>query len=425
MTGRTAPALGLGSQIAGFAQVCAGLEVIDEAELRAALEGVAPDGWYPISRMLRVEEAVRNRFPNHAPILFRAGEELMRNWYATDASAANLRSGIEFLELQHDSAGYHHIVRGKPQDIGEFFLVGLDRDRGLARVHSTTPFDIEYERGVLHSGTSMPGDMGYVRVDGERTSTRDKVYTIEFRRRHSPALRQRVAELVAEPAIVAPADATQSLVGEMAWEMRALREQIEREREYFHATSNNLKSAMHGLAELAERLRGEALTDSLTRAFNRRHAMRCLEIAVDRAHCDRSALSLIVFDIDHFKRINDQHGHPAGDQVLVGVTQRVQTELRDGDILARIGGEEFLVLLPAMDLCGAQLVAERLRVAIAGQPIAAGRAGAIAVTVSLGIAALAPHDSPHSLIGAADAMLYAAKHAGRNCVVVAAAAGRG
>jgi diguanylate cyclase (GGDEF)-like protein len=417
MTEVSTSAVGLGAQIAGFAQICAGLEVVDDAELRAALDGVTPEGWYPISRMLRVEEAVRNRFPHHAPILFRAGEALMRNWYAKDAAAASLRSGIEFLELQHDSAGYHHIVRGEPADIGAFSLVSLDRERGIAAVHSTTPFDIEYERGVLFGGTNAPGDMSYVRVSAERTSTRDKTYTIEFRRRHSLALAQRVTELAAAPAAVSPADLTESLVREMAWELNSLREQIEREREYFHAASNTLKVAMDGLAALTEQLRGEALTDPLTKVFNRRHVMRCLEIEVERARHNTSALSLIVVDIDHFKRINDQHGHPTGDQVLVGVTQRVRAELRSGDILARIGGEEFLVLLPAMDLGHAWVVAERLRGAIADRPIAAGKAGPIAVTASLGVATLMPDDNPQSLIGAADAMLYAAKHAGRNRVI--------
>jgi diguanylate cyclase (GGDEF)-like protein len=417
MTEASTPAVGLGSQIAGFAQVCAGLEVIDDAELRAALEGVSPEGWYPVSRMLRVEEAVRNRFPHHAPILFRAGEVLMRNWYATDAAAAHLRSGIDFLELQHDSAGYHHIVRGTPAEIGTFSLVSLDRERSLARVHSTTPFDIEYERGVLYGGTSAPGDMRYVKVSAERTSIRDKTYTIEFSRCHSLALAQRVAELAAAPAAVSPADLTEPLVREMALELNSLREQIEREREYFHAASNTLKTAMDGLAALTEQLRGEALTDPLTKVFNRRHVMRCLEIEVERSRRNTSALSLIVLDIDHFKRINDRHGHPTGDQVLVGVTQRVRAELRSGDILARIGGEEFLVLLPAMDLGHARVVAERLRSAIADRPIAAGKADPIAVTASLGVATLTPDDNAQSLIGAADAMLYAAKHAGRNRVI--------
>jgi diguanylate cyclase (GGDEF)-like protein len=417
MTEVSTPAVGLGSLIAGFAQVCAGLEVIDDAELRAALEGVTPEGWYPVSRMLRVEEAVRNRFPHHAPILFRAGEVLMRNWYATDAAAAHLRSGIDFLELQHDSAGYQHIVRGRPAEIGTFSLVSLDRERSIAKVHSTTPFDIEYERGVLFGGTSAPGDMRYVKVSAERTSIRDKTYTIEFRRCQSLALAQRVAELAAAPAAVSPADLTESLVREMAWELNSLCEQIEREREYFHAASNNLKTAMDGLAALTEQLRGEALTDPLTKVFNRRHVMRCLESEVERARRNTSVLSLIVLDIDHFKRVNDRHGHPTGDQVLVGVTQRVHAELRAGDILARIGGEEFLVLLPGIDLGHARGVAERLRGAIADRPIATGKAEPIAVTASLGVATLTPDDNAQSLIGAADAMLYAAKHAGRNRVV--------
>jgi diguanylate cyclase (GGDEF)-like protein len=162
------------------------------------------------------------------------------------------------------------------------------------------------------------------------------------------------------------------------------------------------------LARLARR-------DALTGLPNRRALEEELARETARARRAGTALSAVALDVDRFKLVNDAHGHAAGDAVLAAVAARAAAALRAGDVLARIGGEEFAALLPGAELERAAEVAERIRARVAEAPIeAAGRA--LAVTVSLGCAALAAGEDGGALLARADARLYEAKRAGRNRV---------
>ncbi len=155
--------------------------------------------------------------------------------------------------------------------------------------------------------------------------------------------------------------------------------------------------------------------DPLTGLANRRAFEEALAGAVARAAREGAPLALAALDVDHFKRVNDAHGHAAGDAVLAAVTARAAEALRAGDLLARIGGEEFAALLPGATLAAAAEVAERIRARISAAPVDAG-AARVAVTVSAGLAALAPGEDGASLLARADERLYAAKRAGRDRV---------
>jgi len=164
------------------------------------------------------------------------------------------------------------------------------------------------------------------------------------------------------------------------------------------------------LADLARR-------DALTGLANRRAFEEALQREVARARRTGAALAVVALDIDHFKRVNDGHGHAAGDVVLAEVAARAQRALRAEDLLARIGGEELAALLPGATLAAAAEVAERIRHAVGTAAIPIG-ATAIDVTVSLGCAALrADEREPAALLARADGRLYDAKRAGRNRVV--------
>ncbi len=158
-------------------------------------------------------------------------------------------------------------------------------------------------------------------------------------------------------------------------------------------------------------------TDSLTGLYNRWHLDDALIRETKSAQRHHDPLSVILFDIDHFKLVNDNYGHPAGDLVLVEFARRLLEGLRAGDIAGRWGGEEFLLILPRTDLMGAAQVAERIRTLTAATPITAA-AESIIVTVSGGCAA-GPADHPGDLVRAADNRLYQAKAAGRNQIVAA------
>ncbi len=155
--------------------------------------------------------------------------------------------------------------------------------------------------------------------------------------------------------------------------------------------------------------------DPLTGLPNRRAFDEDLAREAARASRAGASLAVVMLDVDRFKAVNDCHGHAAGDAVLRAVAARAAGAVRAGDLLARVGGEEFAILLPGADLARAAEAAERIRAILAADPVEAGGT-ALAVTASLGCAALSPGEAPEALVARADARLYAAKEAGRNRV---------
>lgn len=165
--------------------------------------------------------------------------------------------------------------------------------------------------------------------------------------------------------------------------------------------------------ELLHSAATDGLTGTLTRRAFREEADKLISLAIRHGH----ALSCIVLDVDHFKRVNDTYGHSAGDEVLKAVASACQSSLRASDLFGRLGGEEFAVMLPHVDAKGALAAAEKLRGAIAAQAIH-GDFGPLAVTASFGISALSTNTRDSAtLLAQADAAMYLAKSAGRNrCV---------
>lgn len=175
----------------------------------------------------------------------------------------------------------------------------------------------------------------------------------------------------------------------------------------------------HRLQEAESLIRELATTDELTALANRRAGQERLLEELVRAGRHERTLAVVLLDIDHFKQVNDTHGHDAGDVVLKAVAKAVQTLLRQTDMAARWGGEEFLVVLPETGLAGAKATAERIRQAIASLPVLYG-GRALQITVSLGAAELVRNErveqAADDLLKRADQALYRAKHRGRNRV---------
>jgi diguanylate cyclase (GGDEF)-like protein len=169
-------------------------------------------------------------------------------------------------------------------------------------------------------------------------------------------------------------------------------------------------------ADIRARLEMEALTDHLTGLYNHRYFHDRMAAEIRRARRRRGSVSLLIYDIDDFKRVNDTRGHLAGDQVLSRVAAVSRETCREEDVLCRIGGEEFTVILPGSQEQEAVAVAERLRYAVEGSsPARVGR-----VTVSVGVAEFPRHAArPRELLARADAALFEAKAAGKNRVAVA------
>jgi two-component system cell cycle response regulator len=165
-----------------------------------------------------------------------------------------------------------------------------------------------------------------------------------------------------------------------------------------------------------------AITDPLTGLHNRRYMESHLGTLVNQAAQSGCALSVLVADIDFFKKVNDTFGHDAGDNVLREFATRIRRNTRGIDLTCRLGGEEFVIIMPDTDLLHAMQVAERLRSCIAAEPFCVNADSKLTVTASVGVAALESHDdTPETLFKRADVALYSAKRNGRNRVVADAA----
>jgi diguanylate cyclase len=179
------------------------------------------------------------------------------------------------------------------------------------------------------------------------------------------------------------------------------------------------KSEIGDLQQSLEAIRAESLTDPLTGLGNRKYFDRMIEMAVQSALASNEPLSLLMFDIDHFKSFNDSYGHLTGDQVLRLVGMSLKQTIKGQDITARYGGEEFAVVLPNTALRQALTVADHIRRAVMAKELKKKSTGEILgrVTISVGVSVLKAGDDTDALIERADACLYAAKRSGRNRVV--------
>lgn len=197
------------------------------------------------------------------------------------------------------------------------------------------------------------------------------------------------------------------VLARLLWHKTVERVQLQRE---LQASNEQLRRQEAELRELATH-------DPLTRALNRRAFFERGQFLLQVAQRHQRPLALIAIDLDHFKHINDVHGHPAGDAVLRRVAEFVSSHLRQSDLVARYGGEEFMVLLPDTDLPSAQTLAEKLRAGLADAPFP-WEDRVLRLTSSFGVTASTPVSTMDDLYAQADKALYLAKQAGRNRVEV-------
>jgi diguanylate cyclase (GGDEF)-like protein len=221
-------------------------------------------------------------------------------------------------------------------------------------------------------------------------------------------------------------------LGHAVWLQLAVREaqglllMVPRDREHFSRAGSGLVQALAGHltlvldnARLSQRLHEMSTRDGLTRQLNHRAIYERLTEELEKARRYNYPLSVILCDMDHFKEVNDTYGHLAGDAVLREGAEVLRGSLRTGDLLGRYGGEEFLAVLPQIELEAARAAAERLRLSLEGLPVKLPSGAEARITASFGVASLDELGSSATsdlLVSLADRRLYDAKAAGRNCV---------
>lgn len=181
-----------------------------------------------------------------------------------------------------------------------------------------------------------------------------------------------------------------------------------------------VRRSVEAETRIREELHRRAMTDDLTGLANRRELLASLERAIASSRRNRRPLALAVLDIDHFKRINDSHGHPAGDAVIRRIALLAVEVMRGQDTVGRLGGEEFAVVLPDCSAEDALSACERLRMAVRDTDLEMETGLPIYITLSTGVAVFERSDTAETMIARADAALYAAKNGGRDQVKLAA-----
>ncbi|MCG8668290.1 MAG: GGDEF domain-containing protein [Pseudomonadales bacterium] len=220
-------------------------------------------------------------------------------------------------------------------------------------------------------------------------------------------------------AFVVADEGTSTLVidGELLWDM--INESHEIARNLLYMLSKRIRTgnaAVKDSHELHKKAQQAADNDALTGVHNRRWLESLLLRLKGRSIEELAPLSVIMFDVDHFKKFNDSYGHQVGDDVLKMVADATQKSLRPNDMVARYGGEEFVILLPKTSLASCKKVAERLRINVASCQVLVGDNHSTGVTISLGVSQWQQGETLESLIGNADEALYRAKETGRDRV---------
>lgn len=412
----------LGSVLIGLVKPLKHIQAISGTKTAYLSEGIESTAWYPMGYFFKVLNELSKYEIDFAPILFYAGSEFIEDWYLHSGGKEVVNCAVDFLRLQGKNGGYSLVHRGDPDKVGWQELIELDESEGRATVVCINPYPMEFERGVMHGGMLLAGDVQFVHVESHEEPYNDhlnkKTITIRFRVKPDNDTDRLLDTLLAgmspEKAVALPAHLTEA----MAWRLKGIEERYCHDRLFFEQSSLLLSKATNAIYELSQKLDRLAHEDELTGLLTRRAVFEKAKnyLALGARH--DWEVSFIVIDIDHFKSINDTWGHATGDDTLRWVATLLGDRLRGSDLLGRIGGEEFLIVLPETDLKNACILAESLRDAVEHHLQWSADHQRIPVTISLGVTtAEDPREEKMDLyVKQADEALYQSKRNGRNLV---------
>lgn len=417
----------LGAMLVGLVQSLKNVQVISGEQAAQLVKGVKSDAWYPMSSFFSVLDEIQHTEIDLDPILFQAGVAFTKDWFAKFNGGTVFPSAKDFIRMQARNGGYSLVHQGDPDEIGWQDLLELDESAGRATVVCVTPYPREFERGVFYCGMLIAGDVDYAHVESieEPYNCRlsKKTITIQYHLKAGKESDDALDDFLSSVSPSTPIALPEHLHEAMTWRLKSVQEQWSNDRLFYEQSSLLLSEAASRVYDLSQKLDRIAHHDELTDSLNRRAVFERTTAILALAMRHRWPVSFIMLDIDHFKSINDTWGHAAGDDTLRKVVIALRQRLRDSDLVGRIGGEEFLIVLPQTDLEGARALAESLRVAVEQcRPLVASEPQ-IQVTISLGIAvANSPmSDEVDKYVMQADQALYVSKRSGRNRVSIFAA----
>ena len=416
----------LGAVLLGLVRSFKSIEAISGNTAAALVDGLEPGAWYPMTHFFTILDSLGGRDVDYDPILFQAGGAFIQGWYDHGHGREIVHCVTDFLAIQGTDAGYAAVHRGAPEVVGSQTLLELDVEDGRAVIVGINPYPSAFEHGIFTTGMQLAGDVAHCDVTWVETPERGrlnrKVYTLRFKRK-DPAAEAAADLLIASANFDGPDSVADPAVEALSFRCRALETRLARDRAFYEQSNLLLSRATDEIFELSHRLEALAHHDELTGLLNRRAMFECAHRLLALAERQGAPVSVAMMDLDNFKQINDTYGHAAGDRALCTVAETLQARLRASDLVGRIGGEEFLILLADTDLEGATQLTDGLRAAVEN-PACAHTAGLAApLTISAGVAVAAPGDDDlEALIQRADKALYAAKQAGRNRVTAFAPA---
>ncbi len=338
-------------------------------------------------------------------------DELRRSLGELERSRQELRDSLERIG---DTLTATHDLDGLLQVVLDTAHVTIEGRAGVVIYRSGEQAQLVAEQGLYEAGLSAPavvepgaGVLGRVLANG--TSARGRIGS------GTPELEPSADEPGGIDVLAVPLRSMSSVVGVLALYGRMDGRPFDANDEDALATLGSQASIAIENVQLHQEAQRLSTTDPLTGIWNFRYLSMSLAREIERSNRFDRPLAVLMLDLDHFKSVNDQHGHARGDMVLRELAERVQEQIREVDTFARYGGEEFVVVLPETTIEGANQLAERICVAVHREPFRADGEASLDVTVSVGGAAFPHHgSSPATLMRAADKALYVAKAEGRD-----------
>jgi len=238
---KNAKPLILGVLPLSFTQACINFNFLIKEET-SFLKDIQPAGWYPLEKFSNILNMVQMKYSNPAPILEQIGIEMMNLWYTQGPGKGIIKRGIDFLHFQTSSEGFYSVIRGTPEQIGDFSLLALDEEKGTATVRSTTPFNKDMERGVLIGGLGTAKDLLYIRVDN---SENEAIFNIQFRE-------TRKVKNNKYPPVKMPKDLDRAT---LYWKHRMLQDEFKRYSTFWNSTNDSLSRSFERLGNQEQELR--------------------------------------------------------------------------------------------------------------------------------------------------------------------------